>query len=119
MAHSDTKYTIHIHGQAQGITIGDQATVTQQLGTTSSSAPPFLTPPLPPQGVVGRDDTLTRIYDLLALADEDAIYMHPLPADRDIEVTSEVMDGPQSVVFDQAENRMHAQKAVKALTMRS
>ena len=38
--------------------------------------------------------------------------------DRDIEVTSEVMDGPQSIVFDQVENRMHAQKAVMALTMR-
>ena len=45
--------------------------------------------------------------------------MHPLPADRDIEVTSSVMDGPHSVVFDEAENRLHAQKAVMALTMRS
>ena len=44
-------------------------------------------------------------------------YMHPLPADRDVEVTSEVMDGPNSVVFDEAENRLHAQKAVMALTM--
>jgi N-acetylornithine carbamoyltransferase len=43
--------------------------------------------------------------------------MHPLPADRDIEVTSGVMDGSNSVVFDQAENRLHAQKAVMALTM--
>jgi N-acetylornithine carbamoyltransferase len=50
-------------------------------------------------------------------AKDDAIYMHPLPADRDVEVSSEVMDGPQSVVFDQAENRLHAQKAVMALTM--
>jgi len=54
----------------------------------------------------------------LALAKPDSIYMHPLPADRDVEVTSEVMDGPRSVVFDQAENRLHAQKAVMALTMR-
>ncbi len=53
----------------------------------------------------------------MSLAKPDAIYMHPLPADRDIEVTSEVMDGPNSVVFDEAENRMHAQKAVMALTM--
>lgn len=53
----------------------------------------------------------------MALARPDAIYMHPLPADRDIEVTSEVMDGPSSVVFDEAENRLHAQKAVMALTM--
>ncbi|NSW51449.1 MAG: ornithine carbamoyltransferase [Anaerolineae bacterium] len=53
----------------------------------------------------------------MALAKEDSIYMHPLPADRDIEVTSAVMDGSHSVVFDQAENRLHAQKAVMALTM--
>jgi N-acetylornithine carbamoyltransferase len=54
----------------------------------------------------------------MAMADEDAIYMHPLPADRNIEVTDGVIDGPHSVVFDEAENRLHAQKAVMALTMR-
>lgn len=53
----------------------------------------------------------------LALAKPDAIYMHPLPADRNIEVTDAVIDGPNSVVYDEAENRMHAQKAVMALTM--
>jgi len=53
----------------------------------------------------------------MSMAKDDAIFMHPLPADRDVEVTSEVMDGPHSVVFDQAENRLHAQKAVMALTM--
>jgi N-acetylornithine carbamoyltransferase len=53
----------------------------------------------------------------LKVAREGAIYMHPLPADRDIEVTSAVLDGPNSVVFDEAENRLHAQKAVMALTM--
>ncbi len=53
----------------------------------------------------------------MKLAKEDAIFMHPLPADREVEVTNEVMDGPQSVVFDEAENRMHAQNAVMALTM--
>ena len=53
----------------------------------------------------------------MALAKSNAIYMHPLPADRDVEITSEVLDGPQSVVIDQAENRLHAQKAVMALTM--
>jgi len=53
----------------------------------------------------------------MALAKPDAIYMHPLPADRNIEVTDGVMDGPHSVVYDQAENRLHVQKAVMALTM--
>ena len=54
----------------------------------------------------------------MALAHKDAIYMHPLPADRKIEVTDAVIDGPQSVVFDEAENRLHAQKAVMALAMK-
>jgi N-acetylornithine carbamoyltransferase len=53
----------------------------------------------------------------MKLAKEDAIYMHPLPADRNIEVTDAVIDGQQSVVYDEAENRLHAQKAVMALTM--
>ncbi len=50
--------------------------------------------------------------DLLRHARPDAIVMHCLPAHRNMEITDEVMDGPQSVVFDQAENRLHAQKAV-------
>ncbi|MEM9211780.1 MAG: ornithine carbamoyltransferase [Pseudomonadota bacterium] len=50
--------------------------------------------------------------DLMARTHEDAIFMHCLPAHREEEVTSEVMDGPQSVVFDEAENRLHAQKAI-------
>jgi N-acetylornithine carbamoyltransferase len=54
----------------------------------------------------------------ISMAAEDAIYMHPLPADRNIEVADAVIDGPHSVVYDEAENRLHAQKAVMALTMR-
>jgi ornithine carbamoyltransferase len=54
----------------------------------------------------------------MALAADDAIYMHPLPADRNVEVADAVIDGPHSVVYDEAENRLHAQKAVMALTMR-
>ncbi len=53
----------------------------------------------------------------MSLAKKDAIYMHCLPADRNIEVSDGVIDGPQSVVYDEAENRLHAQKAVMALTM--
>lgn len=50
--------------------------------------------------------------ELMSLANPDAIFMHCLPAIRGQEVTSDVIDGPQSVVFDEAENRLHAQKAV-------
>ncbi len=54
---------------------------------------------------------------LVGLAKPKAIVMHCLPAHRGAEITNEVIDGPHSVVFDQAENRMHAQKAVLALLM--
>jgi ornithine carbamoyltransferase len=51
---------------------------------------------------------------LMRLAKPDAIFMHCLPAHRGEEVTAEVIDGPQSVVFDEAENRLHAQKGILA-----
>jgi len=53
----------------------------------------------------------------MKLAAKNAIYMHCLPADRGNEVTDEVIDGPQSVVFQEAENRLHTAKALMALTM--
>jgi N-acetylornithine carbamoyltransferase len=53
----------------------------------------------------------------LARASDSVGYMHCLPADRGVEVTDQVIDGPNSWVFDEAENRLHVQKAVMALTM--
>jgi len=49
---------------------------------------------------------------LMEQAKDDALFMHCLPAHREEEVTSSVMDGEKSVIFDEAENRLHAQKAV-------
>jgi ornithine carbamoyltransferase len=54
---------------------------------------------------------------LMSRAKREAIFLHDLPAHRGEEVTADVIDGPQSAVFDQAENRMHAQKAVLALLL--
>jgi ornithine carbamoyltransferase len=50
--------------------------------------------------------------DLMALAKPDALFLHCLPADRGFEVSADVIDGPQSVIWDEAENRLHAQKAL-------
>ncbi|MCF7825451.1 MAG: ornithine carbamoyltransferase [Candidatus Marinimicrobia bacterium] len=57
--------------------------------------------------------------ELLSLAKSDALVMHCLPAHYGEEITEEVIDGPQSVVFDEAENRMHAQKAVMVMLAKS
>lgn len=67
---------------------------------------------------VARDEKVDAFQDfqvnseLMAMADTDAVFMHCLPAHRGEEVTEEVIDGPQSIVYDQAENRLHVQKAI-------
>jgi ornithine carbamoyltransferase len=81
---------------------------------------PLMTTQDPDEGKKIQDKYESWLADekLMSLAKDDAIYMHPLPADRNIEVTDGVLEGPHSVVFDEAENRLHVQKAVMALTMR-
>ncbi len=63
-------------------------------------------------------DWITDARRMSLTRNGEGLFMHPLPADRNIEVTDEVIDGPFSVVYDEAENRLHTQKAVMALTMR-
>jgi len=71
----------------------------------------------------GRRHNLLAPYQvnasLMRHAAADALFMHCLPAHRGEEVTDEVIDGPQSVVFDEAENRLHAQKGVLAWCLRA
>lgn len=57
--------------------------------------------------------------ELMAQAKPDALFLHCLPADRGFEVAADVMDGPQSVIWDQAENRLHAQKALLVWLLRN
>jgi ornithine carbamoyltransferase len=73
------------------------------------------------------EEKLARLRDLgaykvtqetMALADDGAVFIHCLPADRGYEIAAEVIDGPQSVVWDEAENRLHAQKALLVWLLR-
>jgi ornithine carbamoyltransferase len=70
------------------------------------------------QDSFGRRHNMLRAYQvderMMALAGKDAIFMHCLPAHRGEEVTAGVLDGPQSVAWDEAENRLHAQKGILA-----
>ena len=51
---------------------------------------------------------------VMGAAHEDAVFLHCLPAHRGEEVTADIIDGPQSIIFDEAENRLHAQKGILA-----
>ncbi len=77
MSDLSVQHTVTIHGTVYGLAIGDQAAAA--VGTpTVQTLPPFMTPPLPPQGIFGRDEDLTRIFDLLALDDEQAANIPPV-----------------------------------------
>ena len=69
------------------------------------------------QQIIDKYSDWTLTNNLMKHANKRAIVMHCLPVDRDHEIASEVLDGPQSVIYDEAENRLHAQKAILSLVM--
>lgn len=83
----------------------------------------FMPPNVPQVDKQGMIDLMNQYKDWICdqekldRAKSDVIYMHCLPADRGMEVTDDVIDGPHSVVFDEAENRLHVQKAIMAYVM--
>lgn len=104
---------------AQARAMGGNVTITNDPAEAAKDADVFYTDVWISMG--DEDEREKRMHDLanyqinselVALAKHDAIVMHCLPAHRGEEITAEVLDGPHSVVFEQAENRMHAQKAL-------
>ena len=104
---------------AQARAMGGNVTITNDPAEAAKDADVFYTDVWISMG--DEDEVDKRMHDLanyqinselVSLAKHDAIVMHCLPAHRGEEITAEVLDGPHSVVFEQAENRMHAQKAL-------
>jgi ornithine carbamoyltransferase len=108
-----------------GSDTGAEVTVTQSMHAAVKGATALYTDVWASMGqeadAVSKYDHFTDYQvnsSLMAKAEENAIFLHCLPAHRGEEVTAEVIDGKQSVVFDEAENRLHAQKAVMTLLMK-
>ncbi len=96
---------------------GGSVTVTTDPRAAAEGSDVMVTDTWVSMGMSGEGrETVFRPYqinaELMGLADRDAIVMHCLPAYRGKEITAEVLDGPRSVIWDEAENRRHAQKAV-------
>jgi N-acetylornithine carbamoyltransferase len=69
------------------------------------------------EAMAARHESWRATSERMSLANRDAVYMHCMPIDRGHEADDEVVDGPQSIIYRQAENRLHVQKALMALTM--
>ncbi|UCD54309.1 MAG: ornithine carbamoyltransferase [Dehalococcoidia bacterium] len=111
---------------AQGYTLdrGAEVLCTEEPGLAVSGADVVYTDVWTSMGQEAEADQRRQAFaryqvnsELLSLAKEDAILMHPLPAHQGEEVAEGILDSPQSVVFDQAENRMHMQKALLAFML--
>ena len=105
---------------ARGLELGAQIEITDDPKAAVAGADVVLADTWVSMGDLDHDERLTALEpyqvnaDLMALAAPDALFLHCLPAHRGEEVTDAVLDGPQSVVWDEAENRIHAQKAILA-----
>jgi ornithine carbamoyltransferase len=111
----------HIVGAAEKIaaTTGGSVVVTADPVAAMSGADVVITDTWVSMGQEAEKEARLRLFgdysitaESLSLAAPDAIVLHCLPAYRGLEISSEVLDGPQSVVWDEAENRLHAQKAL-------
>lgn len=105
--------------QREAAQVGVSVTVTHDPKSAVEGADAVYTDvwvPMGQEGKSGAHQAAFRQFQvnsaLMALAKPDAVFMHCLPARREEEVTAEVLDGPQSIVLDQAENRLHVQKAL-------
>jgi len=116
----DPQHVEQARGQAEG-----EIAVTQDVGAGVAGADAVYTDVWASMGQEDERDERAAAFApyqvnaaLMQLAKKDAVFMHCLPAHRGSEVTDEVIDGPQSIVFDEAENRLHAQKAVMVALMK-
>jgi len=104
---------------------GAQITITQSIEEAVSGADAVYTDVWTSMGQEKESATRREAFRpyqvnaaVMALAKSDALVMHCLPAHRGEEITADVLDGPQSVVFEQAENRLHVQKAIMVWLLR-
>lgn len=105
--------------------VGVQVALTEDPGVAVEGADVVYTDVWASMGQEGEAEQRKGVFQpyqvnasLMARAKPDAVFMHCLPAHREEEVSAEVMDGPQSIVFDQAENRLHVQKAILHFLMK-
>jgi ornithine carbamoyltransferase len=104
---------------------GGEITVSNVVAEVATGADVIYTDVWASMGKEGEADERARVFahysvtpDVVALADADVIVMHCLPAHRGEEISADVLDGPRSVVWDQAENRLHTQRALLAWLLR-
>ncbi|WP_415282834.1 ornithine carbamoyltransferase [Candidatus Nitrososphaera sp. FF02] len=113
--------------KAEGKKTGAEITITSDPATAAKDADIIVTDTFISIGKEGERASREAVFlpkyqvnsDVMRLAKKDAIFMHCLPAKRGQEVTADVIDGARSVVWDEAENRLHAQKAVLCMLMKA